>query len=40
MKIFPWLVIGKWVNVVFGSGYLKRLIIFECKYLFSIYLNI
>lgn len=40
MKIFQWLVIMKWVNVVFGEGYLKRLIVFECKYLFSIYFNV
>lgn len=40
MKITQWLVIWQWVNIVFGEGYLKRLIIFECKYLFSIYLNV
>lgn len=40
MTLFQWLVILKWTTVIFGSGYLKRLILFECKYLFSIYLNI
>lgn len=40
MTIFQWLVIFKWVTIVFGEGYLKRFIVFECKYLFSIYLNI
>jgi hypothetical protein len=40
MKLAQWLVIGQWVNIAFGEGYLKRLIVFECKYLFSAYLNV
>lgn len=40
MKITQWLVIFHWVTIIFGEGYLKRFILFECKYLFGIYLNI
>jgi hypothetical protein len=40
MKLTQSLVILQWVNIVFGSGYLKRLIVVEFKYLFGIYVNI
>lgn len=40
MKIFQWLSIWRWTHVVFGSGYLDRLIVLEIKPLFSIYLNV
>lgn len=39
MTIFQWLVIFKFVTIVFGSGYLRRFILFECKYLGGVYFN-
>lgn len=39
MKIGNWLRAFEWTTVIFGEGFLLRYVIFECKYLFCIYLN-
>jgi hypothetical protein len=39
MRIGNWLKAFEWTKVTFGEGYLDRLVVFECKYLFSIYYN-
>lgn len=40
VRVGNWLVLWFWTRVVFGSGYLDRLVVFECKYFGGIYFNI
>lgn len=40
MKLGNWFVLWLWVRVVFGAGYLKRLVVFEIKYLCALYVNV
>lgn len=40
MKVNDWLSFCRWTHVVFGTGYLDRFVLFECKYLLSVYINV
>ena len=40
MKAGAWFVLWLWVRVVFGTGYLKRLVVLEVKYLLALYVNV
>lgn len=40
MRFRNWFKALEWTDVVFGEGDLRRFVLFECKYLFSIYINV